>query len=229
MSDLTKENIQEWFFRYTEGTLSGPEKDLFMDYLLENPEYNDEFVYWANTKITVDENLADYDLQKGLMMAEPLPLNRSKRFKWLTFTAVAVIAVSASYYFKPEEVKIRARIDRPHTAGKPKNTLQKLEPIKPDKATVKPTNTSVTTETKKPTTAHVETPSAKLEDTIGTLQSPEPVAPQQESIKEIVVPQTDIPTSDIEKAKASKEKQTKPKGKFSLKPSNKFRKDHADF
>ncbi len=71
MSLITKENIEIWMFNYHEELLTAFEKEQLLRFLIENPEYNEDFVLWANTHITPpNAQSVTADITKNLLQKE---------------------------------------------------------------------------------------------------------------------------------------------------------------
>lgn len=52
MSNLSFENIDQWFFEYTEGNLSSAQESQFLDFIGEYPELLQELKAWKGAKVT---------------------------------------------------------------------------------------------------------------------------------------------------------------------------------
>ncbi|MCU0428465.1 MAG: hypothetical protein MUF42_00710 [Cytophagaceae bacterium] len=88
MSVISKANIEFWFFQYHEGLLSESEKAQLMNYLYEHPEYNEDFVLWANTKLIDDVAEDTTQLEKSIL--------RQRGFSWPSITWKQFIGFSSA-------------------------------------------------------------------------------------------------------------------------------------
>lgn len=72
MRGIHKDNIEEWFFQYHEGLLDDTQKKDLLHFLVENPEYNDDFVLWGSARLSVEELSIPEEFSEQLKRKAPV-------------------------------------------------------------------------------------------------------------------------------------------------------------
>lgn len=243
MKGINKHNLDDWCFRYHEGLLSERQREELMSFLYKHPEHNEEFVVWANARATVDEDMVDMDLENSLLRKVPPAVAPSKSNTfWMSGVAIFAIAVVGLYWVYepfvsnktvtkpmsnrslgtlPHSPKVLKIVSGPSILEK-KQSLERRQKQAADQSTGLKEEQGQILYTPDTTVVEVSGEGLLVSQTLAT-----------DSVSEVKDRETTMTTSETITEIPAQEKPVIPKsnkkGKISLKPAQKFTKDHSDF
>ncbi len=107
MSNPSFENIDQWFFEYTEGNLTSAQESRFLDFVSEHPELIQELKAWKKARITP---LTSYEPDTASLIKPASPLLRP-----VLLASIAVIAFLLGWvgisYFPVQKQYTQSTID----------------------------------------------------------------------------------------------------------------------
>lgn len=236
MKGVNKYNLDDWCFRYHEGLLSERQREELMSFLYKHPEHNEEFVVWANARATVDEDMVDMDLENSLLRKVPPAVAPSKSNTfWMSGVAIFAIAVVGLYWVYEPFVSNK-------TVTKPMSN-RSLGTLPHSPKVLKIVSGPAILEKKQSFESTKIQASSQLQEEQGQIlhipdttlvEVPkEEYSASQALPKDSVVVSQGITTSGAITELPAQEKpvmlKSNKKGKISLKPAQKFTKDHSDF
>lgn len=100
MRGIHRENIEEWLFEYHEGLLDATQKKDLLHFLVEYPEYNDDFVLWGSARLGVEEIRIPEEFSEQLKRKNPTSRWHSDIF-W-SFGVSIGLSLLSLYLFQPD-------------------------------------------------------------------------------------------------------------------------------
>ncbi|MCB9197404.1 MAG: type IX secretion system membrane protein PorP/SprF [Flavobacteriales bacterium] len=101
---ISPKNIEKWCFDYFEGNLTAAEKITFEKFILEHPEFHEEFQAWkdASAEADDDDKLPLYGAASGLLVNIPFYTTLTFRIAVASITVLSLITLGT--YLSRQEV-----------------------------------------------------------------------------------------------------------------------------
>ncbi|CAG5080506.1 type IX secretion system membrane protein PorP/SprF [Parvicella tangerina] len=101
---INPNNIEKWCFDYFEGNLTSLERLEFERFILEHPEYQDEFEAWKNASDSEDEKVPAFLGVEGLIVA--IPFYATWVFK-VSIGVILLLSIGTVGYYQFESTSTR--------------------------------------------------------------------------------------------------------------------------
>ena len=106
---INKENIEQQMFDFFEGNLSEAEKEQVLNFVHQNPEYEQDFVHWAQGYSHVGSEASDYGIREQLIKKEETPVfQNKKKAYWL----ILLLPILFLFYFVQKKEPELHKVDK---------------------------------------------------------------------------------------------------------------------